>query len=73
MAAAGFRVTIHYREPSYEASVGRAPTTYRWTYLVQARGESEAERIAVERFRMTAEQSSVGWVRVVTGIVVAPA
>jgi hypothetical protein len=73
MAAGGFRVTIHYREPSYEASAERPPTVYRWTYLVRAGGVGEAERVAIDEFKRTEQQSSVGWVRVVTGVVVAPA
>lgn len=63
-----FRVTVRYREPSYERQKDVASIGYRWTFRVEAAGEPEACRVALAEFRRVARESSVGWVREVTTV-----
>ncbi len=60
-----YRVTLHYREPSFEAQRGAQPRPYRGTFLVQAPTTESAVRVARCRFDAWTRASSVGWVRIV--------
>jgi len=63
-----FKVTIRYREPTYERATGPKPAPYRWTYDMLATDDEDARRRAVEEFRTVERQSSVSWARVIEGI-----
>jgi hypothetical protein len=58
-----FRVTVHYREPTYEMVNGPKRDPYRWVTTLVADDRSMAERLALEEFEAMARLSSVGWVR----------
>ena len=68
-----YLVRIFYREPTYELQAGTKKDPYSWTYRIQADTEEGAVARALDEFRMMERNSSVGWVRVVTGTEVAPA
>lgn len=65
---ARYRVTVSYREPTYEARSGARPNPFRWTYAISAESEEQARASALREFRHTTEMSSVGWSRVVVGV-----
>ncbi len=58
-----YRVTIHYREPTYEAATGPKATPYRWTFSVVARTDRRAGALAIDEFREIERQSGVSWIR----------
>ncbi len=58
-----FRVTIYYREPTYELFNGRKADPYFWTFEVEASTTEHAELEARRQFEEMARTSSVGWVR----------
>jgi hypothetical protein len=62
-----FLVRIFYREPTYELQSGPRPEPYSWTYRIHSESEEGAIQQALEEFRNMERQSSVGWVRVITG------
>ncbi len=68
-----FRVTVHYREPTYELFHGRRGEPYRWTFEVEAESPERAEREARRQFDELARVSNVGWVRTIVGIETEPA
>ena len=61
--ACAFRVTVYYREPSYELAAGYKSAPYAWTYEIDAADAAAAETEALRRFDEMARSSSVGWVR----------
>ncbi len=62
-----FIVRIFYREPTYELQAGPRSEPYSWTYRIVADNEEGAIQQACEEFRAMERQSSVGWVRVISG------
>ncbi|MGA9520401.1 MAG: hypothetical protein WBV82_02995 [Myxococcaceae bacterium] len=62
-----YLVRVFYREPTYELQAGPRPEPYSWTYRIHADNEESAIQQALEEFRTMERQSSVGWVRVITG------
>ncbi len=57
-------VVIPYREPTYELRRGEArKAPYQARYQVEAASPEEAIECAVRRFKQTARESSVAWVR----------
>lgn len=68
-----YHVRIFYREPTYELANGPKKDPYSWTYRIQADTEEKAIALALEEFRAMERNSSVGWVRVITGTEVTPA
>lgn len=70
---AAYRVTVRYREPSYEQHAGAKVHPFRWTYRVHASDADEARLLALEEFRDVEEASGVGWGRVVVAVEVEPA
>jgi hypothetical protein len=59
-----YAVIIPYREPTYELRRGaplKSPYTAR--YEVEASTRAEAIELAIDRFKQTARDSSVGWVK----------
>ncbi len=68
-----FRVTIHYREPTYELFSGRRGDPYRWTFEVDAATPEGAESEARREFDELARASSVGWVRRIVRVDTEPA
>ena len=63
-----FRVTIRYREPGFEARLGRVGDAYRWTYRIEAIDREAATRDALQQFEETARQSQVSWRRDIVSI-----
>jgi hypothetical protein len=63
-----FRVTIHYREPGYASTRDIPERDYRGSFNVTAGNESEAERLAIERFKHIWSKSGVGWERRITRV-----
>lgn len=63
-----FRITIYYREPTYELVAGRKKHPYSWTWEVVAQDESAARAQAMRQFEDLARRSSVGWVRRIEGV-----
>ncbi|MBI3179831.1 MAG: hypothetical protein HYZ27_09235 [Deltaproteobacteria bacterium] len=68
-----FRVSIAYREPTYELRAGKRAEPFCSTYEIMAASEAEAAATAVHEFNLTTCLSGVGWVRKIVGIQVAPA
>ena len=66
-----WRVRIHYREPSFEARLGRQGAPFVWTYEVQAGDATTAIGAALRTFEEAAASSRVRWVRKVVDVVVA--
>jgi len=58
-----FKVLIMYREPTFELRIGPKASPFTCTYNIKAVDETAAIAGAIKEFRMTASQSSVGWVR----------
>jgi len=58
-----YRVTILYREPSYERARGRRADPYSWSFEVEALSVDSARAEAMRRFDELARNSGVGWVR----------
>jgi hypothetical protein len=58
-----YRVTIYYREPTYELFSGKKADPYSWTFEVEAASAQTAELEALRQFDEMARSSSVGWVR----------
>jgi len=67
-----YRVTIQYREPTYEMVAGQKAEPYGWTFRVVARTDDEARDQAVMEFRMMEKLSGVGWTRDIVSSVVDP-
>jgi hypothetical protein len=63
-----YRVTILYREPTYEALHGARARPYRGSFEVTAPHPDAAVALARRRFREATAQSGVGWVREVVGV-----
>jgi len=57
-----YRVTVLYREPTYELETGRE-RTYSGTFEVDADTPEQAMNEAVGIFKSYEDLSSVGWVR----------
>lgn len=68
-----YLVRIIYREPTYELEVGPKAEPYCFTYRVEAPGEEQARRLALEDFQWMERNSSVGWRRVISAVEVTPA
>lgn len=66
--AGPWRVRIQYREPTFEARIGRVGPPYEWTYEVSAPDSESAIGAALRRFTTVAEASQVRWVREVVGV-----
>lgn len=64
-----YLVTFHYREPTYEAHVGRGAKLYRGTFAVEAPTPDDAVARAREAFDGWGRASSVSWVREVVRVV----
>lgn len=60
-----FSVTVFYREPTFEARIGRVGPPFAWTFTVHAYDAESAVALAREEFEEMARASSVGWTRVV--------
>jgi hypothetical protein len=58
-----YRITIYYREPTYELATGRPATSYSWTSEVSASDPAAARELALRQFEELARCSSVGWIR----------
>ena len=71
-AAARFRVTIYYREPTYARSRGIPDREYQGTFEVVAADTAEAVTLAIEEFRAAARRASVGWSREIVRVSIAP-
>ena len=56
-------VTIYFREPTFEARIGRKERPYRVSYDVTAASVERAEQSAIAQFEQTALDSWVSWVR----------
>jgi hypothetical protein len=67
-----YRVTIYYREPTYELAAGRRAEPYSWTFEVEAFSADSARREALREFDELARISSVGWVRRVERVLTEP-
>lgn len=63
-----YKVTVSYREPSYEERAGPRANPYQWTYTVLAGSEEQARRRALEEFEEVTRLSSVGWSRQVVAV-----
>ena len=63
-----YRVSISYREPSYEMRVGPKEKAFHWRYEVKASDEQSAIDSALEEFKQMARMSRSGWVREVTEV-----
>jgi len=63
-----FKVTIRYREPTYERATGPKAAPYRWTYDMLASDGEEARRRAIDEFRSVERQSGVSWTREIEGV-----
>ncbi len=57
------RVTVFYREPTFEARLGRRGPPYRWEYEIEAVDAPTAIAIACREFDEVARASGVGWAR----------
>jgi hypothetical protein len=68
-----FRVTIHYRESTYEMRAGEKKDPYWWTFRVVARTAAAALAQALATFHEVEVLSSVGWTREIVRSVVEPA
>ena len=68
-----YKVTVRYREPTYEARNTPRRDPFRWTYTLSAEGEDQARRRALHEFREVTRLSSVGWSREVVAVDVQPA
>jgi hypothetical protein len=68
-----YLVRIIYREPTYELEVGPKREPYSFTYRVEAYGEEQARKLALEDFRWMERNSGVGWQRVISSVEVSPA
>lgn len=67
-----YRVTIYYREPTYELATGRRREPYSWTFEVESHSVEAARREAMREFDELARISSVGWVRRVERVLTEP-
>jgi len=56
-------VTIYFREPTYEFKAGPKAEPYSTSYRIQAENKDEAERLALEAFRLQERSSHVSWIR----------
>jgi hypothetical protein len=65
-----YHVRIEFREPTYELRAGPKSEPYLFGYDVEAASESEAEELALQEFRETAQLSSVAWIRRVLQVIV---
>lgn len=65
--APNYLVTVLYREPLFERSIGRRGPPYRWTFELQATSRALAIEEARRRFEACRLESSVGWEREVVG------
>ena len=61
--AARYLVTVLYREPLFERSIGRRGPPYRWTFELEATSRTVAIEEARRRFEACRLESSVGWER----------
>jgi hypothetical protein len=61
--AGTYRVTVYYREPTYELAHGKKEEPYSWTYLIAAASADLARAEAVRQFKEIARLSSVAWIR----------
>lgn len=68
-----YRVTITYREPSYELRAGTKPKPFVASFHISAETNEEAERLAVEEFQKQEQASFVSWSRVIEKVESAPA
>ncbi len=68
-AASYFLVTIHYREPEFEARRGGREHPFRWTYRIAAATADRAATAGVHEFQATARASSVSWRRDIVSVV----
>jgi hypothetical protein len=60
-----YRVVLRYREPTFEARIGRPMTAPPYVFERKTRASSpeEAVELCVEEFWRTAALSGVGWIR----------
>ena len=63
-----YDVIVHYTEPLYRLYRNLPPKVYSCCYQVEAPGPTEALGQALALFKLTAQQSSVGWSRKVVGM-----
>ncbi len=61
--ARNYLVTVLYREPLFERSIGRRGPPYRWTFELEATSRALAIEEARRRFEACRLESSVGWER----------
>jgi hypothetical protein len=65
-----YRVTVFYREPTYQQRTCRVREPYRYTFDVEAADPESAREHALAAFRDMAIQSGAGWIREIVDIVV---
>ncbi len=63
-----YKVTVSYREPTYEERTGPRATPFRWTYSLLADSADHARRRALSEFHEVTRLSSVGWTRVIVAV-----
>jgi hypothetical protein len=63
-----YKVTVSYREPTYEERTGPRAVPFRWTYTLLADSADHARRRALSEFDEVTRQSSVGWSRQVVAV-----
>jgi hypothetical protein len=63
-----YKVTVRYREPTYEARHAPRRDPFRWTYTLSAACEEQARLRALHEFREVTRLSSVGWSREVVAV-----
>ena len=66
-----FEVTVHYTEPLYRLYRKLPPKVYTCRSKVDAEDFTEALSQALAIFKLTTQQSSVGWLRKVVRVEVA--
>jgi hypothetical protein len=67
-----YKVTVYYREPTYELATGPRAEPYSWTFEIEALSAEAARNEAMRQFDELARISSVGWVRRVERVVTDP-
>lgn len=60
---ATYKVTVYYKEPTYELATGSVREPYIWICSVLAVDAEDAQRLALREFDETARLSGVGWAR----------
>ncbi len=63
-----YRVTIFYREPTYELRAGTAGRVYKGSFIVSASSPDSAEAMALREFKDWQKRSSANWVREIVEI-----